>query len=156
MKHCCIIGHRKIVINEKLINSLKFTILSLIKENNVTCFFFGSKSQFNDLCYDIIAEIKKTHKRIKRVYVRAEYPHISKEYENYLSSFYEETFYYNKELSSCHLNYIKRNEVMINKSDYCLFFCDLNYTPAKKTKSGTILAYEYALKKNKNIINIFN
>ena len=47
---------------------------------------------------------------------------------------------------------------MIDKSKFCLVYFDESYTPVTnvKTKSGTRLAYDYAVKKQKNIINIFN
>ena len=52
-----------------------------------------------------------------------------------------------KVASAGQASYIERNELMINDSDYCVFYID------KKTKykSGTKIAHEYAKSKNKNI-----
>lgn len=58
----------------------------------------------------------------------------------------------------------KRNEEMIDKSDYCLFYYDENYLPPKRKwtkrdcfeyqpQPGTKLAYEYALRKKKIVYN---
>lgn len=63
-------------------------------------------------------------------------------------------------------SYIERNYAMINASDYCIFYYDENYLPEYKRyskkgigfyqpNSGTALAYSYAKRKNKIIINIF-
>ena len=45
---------------------------------------------------------------------------------------------------------------MINKSDFVVFYYNENYRPPSKNtaKSGTKLAYEYAVKKCKAVINI--
>ncbi|MBQ8443844.1 MAG: hypothetical protein IJX25_00625 [Clostridia bacterium] len=54
---------------------------------------------------------------------------------------------------------------MIDDSEYCLFYYDEDYQPEKRKsskrsvlyyqpKSGTRLAYEYAKRKKKKVINI--
>lgn len=156
MYTCSIIGHRKIEVTEELKLEIKKVLLVLINRNGITTFLFGSRSSFIDLCYEIISELKKTYVHIKRVYVRAEYPIITKEYKSYLNNYYEDSFYYDLKLNSSRLNYVKRNETMVDMSDFCLFYCDVNYVPYTKTKSGTILAYNYAKRKKRNIINMFD
>ena len=51
--------------------------------------------------------------------------------------------------------FIRRNKFMIDKSDFCIFYFDDNYIPKTKTRSGTGIAYEYAIKKGKEIVNVF-
>ena len=53
-------------------------------------------------------------------------------------------------------SYVERNQAMINDSDYCVFYYDPNYKiQAKESyKSGTAIAYAYARKKGKFIINV--
>ena len=64
-------------------------------------------------------------------------------------------------------SYVERNQAMINSSDICVFYYDDNYLPARRkqsrralsdyqSKSGTSIAYEYAVKKKKTIYNLFN
>ena len=154
MKYCSIIGHRKIEISDDFKLRLERILKDLI-ENNVKVFLFGSKSMFNDVCYDIISSLKTTYQDIKRVYVRAEYIKTNNEYDVYLKSQFEESYYYDKNLYSNRLNYVKRNETLIDKSDICLFYYNDNYRTKNNTKSGTKLAYDYALKKKKEIINIY-
>ena len=61
-------------------------------------------------------------------------------------------------------SYVERNQEMINKSDFCIVYYDENYAPPKRKnsrrdltdyqpKSGTKIAYDYAVKKKKIIIN---
>ena len=86
---CCFFGHRKINITNDLINNLHITIKKLITEGDVDTFLFGSKSQFDDLCYQIISELKAIYPYIKRIYVRAEAPYINDKYMSYLLQSYE-------------------------------------------------------------------
>ncbi len=64
-------------------------------------------------------------------------------------------------------SYVKRNQAMIRESDICVFYYDENYLPKRRKmnkhsisdyqpKSGTAVAYEYAVSKNKKIINIYS
>lgn len=151
MKTCSIIGHRKIIITTLLKLKLEKIFTYLITEHSVTNFLFGSKSQFNDLCYDIITNLKQIYLNVNRIYIRAEYPKTCDSYEKYILKLYEQSYYFDENLNSSKLNYIKRNETLINKSDYCIFY----YNPENQINSGTRMAYNYALKKHKNIINVF-
>ena len=56
-------------------------------------FLFGSKSRFDDLCYEAVTELKKKYVHIQRIYVRAEFPYIDESYKSYLLKGYEETYY---------------------------------------------------------------
>ncbi|MBR6523759.1 MAG: hypothetical protein IKT39_04030 [Clostridia bacterium] len=62
---------------------------------------------------------------------------------------------------------MERNQEMINKSKFCVVYYDENYLPPWRKnsrrdlfdyqpKSGTKVAYEYAVKKKKHIINTLN
>ena len=88
---CCFIGHRTINETENLRERLLEITENLILEEKVDTFLFGSKSQFNTLCHKVVSAIKEMYPHIKRIYVRAEYPHISERYKCYLLESYEET-----------------------------------------------------------------
>ena len=154
MKKCCIIGHRKIEVNNDLLQNLRSIIVDLIENKKVNIFMFGSKSMFSSVCYNIVTDLKYTYKNIKRIYVRAEYPNISDEYEKYLHNFYEDTWFFDDNCNAGKLNYIKRNEAMIDCCDLCLFFYNKEYIPPSNTRSGTALAYKYAVEKKKIVINL--
>ena len=62
--------------------------------------------------------------------------------------------------------YVERNYIMIDSSDICVVYYNEDYQPPKRKnsrrdispyqpKSGTRIAYEYAQKKKKDIVNIF-
>ena len=160
----CFIGHRNVNKTEKLYLLLKETIKTLINQG-ATSFFFGSKSNFDNLSWEIVTELKSIFPFLKRIYVRSAYQNIKKFYSDYLLKFYEESYFPKKIEKAGRYSYVERNYEMIDNSDYCIFYYNENYEPEpkiskkayfpQKIKSGTKIAYEYAVNKNKNIINLF-
>ena len=150
---CCFIGHRRVAETNALKTELKKTVEGLITEKQVDTFLFGSRSRFDDLCYSVVSDLKEKHPHIKRIYVRAEYPIINEDYEKYLLQSYEETFYPEKLVGAGRAVYVKRNFEMIDKSSFCVVFLDKESAPLK---SGTRIAVNYAVKKGKTVINLFD
>ena len=148
---CCFFGHRTINETEELKSKLIETIEKLICEKQVDTFLFGSKSQFNSLCLELVTEIKEKYPHIKRIYVRAEYPDINEQYTNYLLESYEETYYPEHIRDSGRAAYVERNYEMINKSHYCIVYYDEPNAPTTR-KSGTKIALDYAIKHKKEVI----
>ena len=151
---CCFLGHREICETEALKVQLIQIIEHLIIEKNVDTFLFGSKSRFNQLCYDMVTKLKENYPHIQRVYVRAEYPYIDESYRAYIMESYEDTYYPDKIKRAGKAVYMERNREMIDKSSYCICYYDENYAPANSAKSGTGEAYMYAKKKGLHISNI--
>ena len=54
---CCFIGHRTINETEELKNEVCEIIENLILFQKVDTFLFGSKSKFNDLCFDVVFQL---------------------------------------------------------------------------------------------------
>ncbi len=177
-KSCCFIGHRKIEVSNLLEEKLKNMLIYLIEKQGVTNFLFGSKSQFNDFCHVVVTELMQTYSFIKRIAYtcKSESVILSSEkekWEQIYSKFfkkqihllcYEQEIEYKTKYTSNKASYIERNFAMIDNSDFCIFYYDENYTPPQKyrknshiiinKKSGTKIAYDYAKRKNKNIINL--
>ena len=149
---CCFIGHRAILDREELKTRLCILIEKLIVEKQVDTFLFGSKSQFNTLCLEIVSKYKEKYPHIKRVYVRAEYPYIKEDYKKYLLENYEDTYYPEKIKKAGKAVYIKRNYEMIEKSHFCIFYYNESVTPLDRN-SGTKIALKYAIKHGKQIVN---
>ncbi len=161
----CFIGHRTVVNAEDIKIKLRETVLMLI-EKGADIFLFGSKSEFNSLCKECVTELKTEYPYLKRVYVRSAYPVISASYKEYLLESYEETYFPQKIENAGRSAYVERNFEMIDKSDICVFYYDIDYVPpekpqksrfvvSRKPNSGTKTAYNYALSKKKRIINLF-
>lgn len=149
-----IVGHRKIEKTELLKSRLERAIIGLI-ESGADTFLFGSRGQFDELCYGIVTKLKERY-ALKRVYVRAAFRFINEQYENYLLSLYEETVFPPSVIDAGRISYIKRNEAMIDACGVLLTYYDENYVPKAKEKSnsGTAIAFKYALGRHKRILNI--
>lgn len=166
IKSCCFIGHRTIKDSESLRNKIKQLLEKLITGNNVEIFLFGSKSNFNDLCYNIVTELQEKHTNIKRIDVRCEYEFLNGVYLELTLRHFEDSIYPKECSSAVKVSYIKRNQAMIDASDYCVFYYDEHYLPPKRKQSkedvclsqpnsGTALAFKYAKQKKKKVFNVF-
>lgn len=162
---CCFIGHRKIDATVELRNSVYELIEDLIVNKNVDTFLLGSRSAFNDLCEDLLCELKEKYPHIYRVCVRAEFPYIYEPLKEDMLKRYDDTYFPEKMIDAGNASYVERNYEMINKSAYCIIYYDENYLPPRRKKSkrtlfdyqpksGTKIAYEYALKKCHTVINV--
>ena len=76
----CFIGHRKIEKIEALTVLLKESVVKLLNKG-ATTFLFGSMSEFDDLSWKIVTELKTTFPFIKGIYVRSAFQYIDKAYE---------------------------------------------------------------------------
>ena len=133
-KTCCVFGHRKVEGKDGLKKRLTRIIENLIVNENVDTFFVGSRSEFDDLCREVLYEQKKKYPHIKRIYVRAEYPCISENYENYLLENCEATYFPQKALNVGKAVYAEHNYEMINNSDICIVYFKADYLPTAQKK----------------------
>ena len=175
-KKCCFIGHRKIKYSIELESKLYSLIEDLIINKRVKIFLFGSASEFNLLCSEVVDKLKLKYKDIKKVayLLKSEaviYKNDKSESEERIFRFtgkkvklvgVDENCEYKNKYTSCRAAYVERNEALISDSDYCVFYYNKTYSPPVKSsftqsqpKSGTAIAYKYAVKKKKTIINLF-
>ncbi len=164
-KSCCFFGHRKIDETDELKNNLNGIIENLIVSEKIVTFLFGSKSKFDDLCHEIVTDLKEKYPHIKRIYVRSAFQYIPDWYEESLLKHYEGTCFPEHIENAGKASYVERNQEMINHSKFCVIYYDENYLPPRRKnsrqdlfdyqpKSGTAVAYESAVKKNKIIYNL--
>ncbi len=171
---CCFIGHRKIQDKERVFLCVKKVIETLIVENGVRVFNFGSKSEFDDLCHLAVTELQKEYSYIIRInYNRKSEYVVRKEEKSQLEESwssllkkditlkdFDDSKISDRVRNAGKASYVERNREMIDDSIYCVFFYNDEYKPqtnphySSSGKSGTKLAYNYAVRKNKNIINV--
>ena len=168
-KTCSFFGHRKISASNLLKQRVHSCIEDLIIKYNVQTFLFGSKSDFNDLCHSVVSELKGKYPHIKRLCytcksetctLEVERQEREKVYSRILRHEvhllgFEEEFEHKTKYEAGRASYVERNLAMINDSDFCVFYYNKEYVPTTKTNSGTKIAYEYAVKKKKIVINLF-
>lgn len=171
---CCFIGHRKVENKELVLAKVKEIVSDLIVNKHVRIFNFGSKSEFDDICHAVVSDFQKTFPDIVRIHYhrKGEYTPQKEEKEkieqwwrDYVKeekviSVFEEGRMSDRVWKAGKASYIERNQEMIDHSQYCIFFYREDYLPEQDKKrntsgkSGTKLAYEYAVRKRKVIINV--
>lgn len=152
---CCVIGHQTIQITEKIKQSIQEILYTLIEEDFDT-FLFGGPGRFDELCWESVSLLKNKVSNIRRIYVRSSFPEISQEYRDYLLLSYEDTYFPKRILNAGKLSHLIRNQIMIDQSEVVLLYYDTSYQPKNHKNSGTALAYQYAVKKHKRIINLLD
>ena len=150
---CCFFGHRTINDTDELRTKIIEAVEKLVMDENVDTFLFGSKSEFDHLCLELVTKLKEKYPHVKRIYVRGEYPFINDNYKSYLLKSYDETYYPEAIRGAGRAAYIERNIEMINNSKYCIVYYDESCVPTIR-KSGTKIALDYALKKGREVIRI--
>ncbi|MBQ8685539.1 MAG: hypothetical protein IJ514_05175 [Clostridia bacterium] len=177
-KKCAFFGHRKIEVTDELKVKLTGAIERLITQEGVTVFVFGSRSQFDELCHATVTALQKRYPHLRRVAhpCKSEYMHLKGKQDpektaerlnkhGFIYQEYEEIKPSDRVCAAGKAAYVERNQEMIDESDFILFYYDAAYKPPQRkdgqtsAKSGTGLAYEYALTKqrtaNKVVLNIF-
>ena len=178
-KNCSFFGHREIEINQQIKDRLTNVIENLILSKEVSAFLFGSRSDFNYLAHLVVTELKDKYTHIRRIAYtcksescilekeRREWEEICSELKNREVRLLgvEEECEHKTKYTAGRASYVERNQAMIDDSDYCIFYYDENYRPQTKPisklarystrKSGTALAYKYANKRKKVVINLF-
>lgn len=166
---CCFIGHRNTTITNDLYVHIALLVEDLIVNHNIKYFLFGSKSKFDDLCYQIVSMFKQKYSNIERVFFPCKnevciFENERKQKEMQLEKILKrkcglKSFEMQASFKTSHsagiASYVERNKSMIDSSTYCIF----HYNPQQKTSgkhSGTKIAFEYAKKRNKNITNSFD
>lgn len=150
MMKCCFIGHRQLRDKSYVELKLRQTILSLL-DSGVDSFMFGSKGEFNDLAYDVLNAVRiENGYNFKIVYIRAEYPNANEEYCSNLLNYYDEIYMPPHLGKAGRAVYVLRNYYMIDRSDIVVVYLE----DVVQNNSGTQIAFNYAKKKNKQIINV--
>ena len=163
-KTVCFIGHRKVPYTPELRGRLLRILTDLI-ENGAVNFIFGDHSDFNDLCYEAVTELKEKHPAIRRIKFRKDYEDADDYTMQFLRSGYEENICPKGVGKAGKASYAERNQAMIRESDICIFYYNEKYVPPKRRyrkneltdhppKSGTALVYAYAVQKKKRIYNL--
>ena len=147
---CSFFGHREIEETEELVEALKTEIFNAI-DFGCRVFYFGGFGAFDTLCHKILTKImiENAELKIQRVFcVQSEY-HLRKRHKYLKAENYEDIIYLNPVFDGWYKRIYFRNCAMIDASDYVIFYAE------NRADSGAYKAYQYAVKKKKNLINLY-
>ena len=147
MRKCCFAGHSNISNQEEIKIRLKNEIINLVEKENVTEFYNGYKGAFDSLCARTVNELKKDYPFIKSYLVRAYMPKEKDSYEEDLyKQIFDSTIYPEIENVPRRLAILKRNEWMIDNSNFLIAYV--------KYDGGALKTLKYGERRNIEIINI--
>ena len=126
MKICSMFGHRDCFCMSEIIKSLKRAVVYAIEKLKIEKFYLGGMGNFDAICLDTLND------------------NFDKEYIN---NNYDGTIYPNLELVPHRLAILKRNEWIIEQSDFVIFYINHNW-------GGANTARKYCEKKHKKYINL--
>jgi uncharacterized phage-like protein YoqJ len=144
MKACAFFGHRDWGLEEGK-EEIKNSIVHLIENYEVTQFYSGGRGNFDNLCSQLVCELKSKYPHIKNTLVLSYIPKKKEEYG--LPEKYDDSVYLLEESVPPRFAIVKTNEIMIDKSDYLII-------GVRKSWGGAYRACEYAKKRKKTIIQI--
>lgn len=159
----CFIGHRTVTAPGQIKLRLETIVLELIAAGADT-FLFGSRSEFDQIAWEVVTQLQKQYPYLQRVAHNA--PHETVFLSRAESQRYEQIYYqqagrrvyfpdYEQAVNAQHLRnatknvYLARNQMMIDDSDVGIFYYD--YRP----RGGAAAAFAYAKQKKKKIINLY-
>lgn len=170
-KSACFIGNGKVdlILKEKIQDIIKNLV-----EDGTEIFMFGSKSEFRDVCFDIVTQFKVSNNNIKTVgcpcngelfYLQKDkYTQEMTIYNTLNKKINVQGFDEINQFNNEGLSYFDRNKNMIESSDFCVFYFkkEEHILPSKyKTRLTKLqsvneenLVLDYAKKLNKQIISI--
>ena len=142
MAVCTFFGHRDTPTEIEPI--LYSALIDLIENKKTDTFYVGNNGNFDRMAEKNLRKLKEIYPQIMYYIVLAYFPHHSNNYTDYSNTIFPE------ELENIFPRFaiIKRNDWMLNKSDYVV-------TYVKYTASNYALFVEKAKRKGKKIIALF-
>lgn len=148
-KICSCFGHFNVDITDDLKQRTRKEIYKAI-EDGVRIFLFGGRSDFDDLCYDLVTEKRNANPQlgIKRVFCFPLEKQLRKPPRWFSKKEYEALECPSNDFDYWYTSIYYRNLAMIDNSDLILFCVE------QRENSGAYKAYRYALKKHKCVVNM--
>ena len=147
-KICSLFGHRKLNVTAELEGKIENQIVYAIKKLNIDTFYLGNNGNFDFVCAKILANLKMKYTFIKSFLIL---PYLTKKYTNfekeYMKKIFNSTIYPPLETVLPKFAILKRNEWMVNNSDYIIFYVEHNWGGAYKTLC-------FAVNKHKTYVNL--
>lgn len=142
MKACAFFGHRNWG-SEECKEEIKNSIIDLIENYGVAQFYSGGRGNFDNLCSQIVCELKKEYPHLKNTLV---FSYIPQEREGVpLPRKYDDSVYLLEKWTPKRYAIIKTNEEIVKRVDFVVAGIVYKW-------GGAYRACEYAMKKGKRII----
>lgn len=143
------IGHSNLHNGSDLFESIKNTILQNLNANDDVVFLCGGYGDFDDLCAQVCRSIKESGQNYEIVFVT---PYMSVAQQEKINEWikwglYDSVIYPPLERVPLKFAITKRNEWMINQSDFIIAYVEHSF-------GGAYQSLKYAKRKGKQIVNL--
>lgn len=139
---CCFFGHRD--TPNSIESKLEQTIIDLIENKSVDTFYVGNQGGFDALVRSTLKKLKQKYPHINYAVVLAYMP-TKKNGRDYSDTIYPDGL----ENVPRKFAIDRRNKWLIDNSDYVVVYISRSYGGAAKF-------YELAVKRKKNVINLYD
>lgn len=165
MKACSFFGHRDTPQTEELKQKVRETVERLIVEERVDTFLSGSRSNFDELCYIVVTELKEKYPHIQRIAYLCKHESgclagEGKDEQRRIKELtgrdvyvreFEDIKKSDRVNSAGRAAYVERNYWMINDSNFVVVHLEEGRNDGK---SGSRLAYKYSLRQKKSMLTV--
>lgn len=146
-KYCSLFGHNYFWSNSDLECRIKSEIINCVENMGITDFLLGGYGGFDITCARFLRELKPIYPQIKSYLVLA---YLDKKFDDmdkdYIKKTYDDLLFPPIENVPKRFAILKRNEWIVNNSDYILFYVNHSW-------GGACKMLKYANKKKKGYIN---
>jgi len=143
-------GHRCVKNPCSIMRELEIIVRNLIREKEYVEFLVGRNGEFDQLATSTVLRMKKQYRNDNSAVVLV-LPYLTSEYTNNTESFesYYDLIEVCEEAANTHPKAAiqKRNRNMVDRSDLIICYVDTN-------SGGAYQTVQYAIRKDKNVINI--
>lgn len=148
MKYCSFFGHRDFIDNKQLENKIKNQIIYCVENLKIYNFYLGGYGGFDVCCAKYVNDLKKIYPQIKSHLVLAYLNNKFDTYDKmYINNMFDETIYPPLENTLLRFAISKRNQWIVDNSNYIIFYINHSW-------GGAYKSFEYANKKHKHYINL--
>lgn len=146
-KYCSLFGHNYFWSNSDLECRIKSEIINCVENMGITDFLLGGYGGFDITCARFLRELKPIYPQIKSYLVLA---YLDKKFDDmdkdYIKKTYDDLLFPPIENVPKRFAIVKRNEWIVNNSDYIMFYVNHSW-------GGACKMLKYANKKKKDYIN---
>lgn len=138
-------GHRQLELSKEESESIKNFLVEKIKACPNATFYLGGYGDFDNTVFELLKEIQKDFPKIELIFVS---PYLDPSYAklSYAKEIYDDIIYPPIEKVPKKFAILKRNEWMVDQSDFVVSYVKYPWGGAGKT-------LDYAVKKHKPYVN---
>ena len=143
---CMFCGHRNVTDKEKMKKIVTEIIIDLIENKGVDVFLCGGMGDFDDICSQCVGDLKVRYHHIKQYLI---IPYMTRKFEESSYKYFMFNDVIKPDLGNVHPKaaIVKRNQWMVDKSEYIVAFVQREF-------GGAFNTLKYGIEEGKKIVRV--